>query len=51
MTEIITVHGYETSVKVEAEVETPEAAIEAVEKLFGVKLKAAGNIDGDGRQR
>lgn len=51
MTETITVHGYETSVKVEAEAETPEAATEAVEKLFGVNLKAAGDIGGDGRQR
>ena len=51
MTETITVHGYETSVKVETEAKTPEAATAAVEKLFGVKLTAAGNIDGDRRQR
>ena len=51
MTETITVHGYETSVNVEAEAETPEVAIAAIEKLFGIKLKAAGNIDGEGRQR
>lgn len=51
MTETITVHGYETSVKVETEAKTPEEAAESVEKLFGVKLKAAGNIDEDGRQR
>lgn len=51
MTETITVHGYETSVKVEAEAENPEAATAAVEKLFGVKLKAAGDSGGDGRHR
>ena len=51
MTETITVHGYETSIKVETEAKTPEEAAESVEKLFGVKLKAAGKNDGDGRQR
>lgn len=51
MTETITVHGYETSVKVEAKAKTPEAATEVIETLFGVNLKGAGDTDGDGRQR